>query len=297
MPVDRSRDAQTETAPAAPRGELLSGVAAVLDSVTPATRPIVLPGQRVREKLAGGVPLLHGEDVYVDASAVGVTWERLLTVFEAADDWTAKIDGGRAALAGHRLHAEHATAEALVSHPEHVRDVALAADAAPDLVERLATLAARPVLAAYARQIAPALSLAAWDRGYCPICGAWPVRGERSVDAADLRLRCARCATGWALAPSACPFCQMIDAPVGTVAAMHGQDTATTPGCRACGRALPLVESSEDAPALGALLRPDDVGSARDEPAGVPGPLHLPGAGFRLELADGEPDWDGFDDD
>ena len=227
MLVDRSRNVEAGEAHADAAGVPSSDAATVLDTVAPQIRPIVLPGARVRDKLAAGVPLLHGEELYVDGGVVSATWDRLLTLFGDAEDWQADVPLVRQALASHRLHAEHATVEALVSHPEHVREIALAADAPVGLVEYLSDLAARPVLAAYARQLAPALGLAAWDRGYCPICGVPPVRGEQSEDGVDARLRCDRCDTAW---------------------------TPTRPATQ-------------------------------------------PEAGFRLELADGEAEWDGFDDD
>ena len=224
---DRSRNIGVGMATAGASGVPLSDAASVLDSVSPEIRPIVLPGPRVRDKLATGVPLLHGEEVYVDGGVVGGIWDRLLTLFADAEEWQSDVPLVRQALARQRLHAEHATVEALVSHPEHVREIALAADVPAGLVEYLSDLAARPVLAAYARQLAPALGLAAWERGYCPICGALPAHDASFDDGVEGRLGCVRCATCWA----------------------------------------------------------------------PPRSVSTPEAGFRLELADGEAEWDGFDDD
>lgn len=273
-------------------------MAAVLDSSAPPIRPIVLPGQRVRDKLASGVPLLHGEEVYVDGGAVRATWDRLLRVLAEADEWNGVVVDVRAALAGHRLHAEHATVEALVSHPEHVREVASIADAPVELVALLADLAARPPLAAYARQLAPALGLAAWDRGYCPICGGWPVRGERTGDEARVRLRCGRCRTDWATSTEVCPFCGL-DGSLGTREPLDhaGGHDAGQVLCRACERGLLLVAVSAEPPTFADLLGGDGMGLSRDATLAGPGPVPLAGAGFRLELADGEAEWDGFDDD
>lgn len=291
--------------PATARGELLSRVAAVLDSIALETRPIVLPGQRVRDKLTAGVPLLHGEEVYVDGGAVRATWDRLLGVLAEADEWNDQVVDVRAALAGHRLHAEHATVEALVSHPEHVREVAGTADAPIGLVALLADLAARPPLAAYAQQLAPALGLAAWERGYCPICGGWPARGERAGDGDDSRrLRCGRCVTGWAARVTACPFCGLAEplrtpepsTDEGRQTAEVGYGTAHL-GCRACERWLPLVDASADPPTFADLLDRGSVSLTRDASQSGPGGISPAGAGFRLELADGEAEWDGFDDD
>lgn len=204
---------------------------AVLDGVEPTIRPIVLPGPRVRDKLAAGVPLLHGEEVYLDGGAVRATWDGLLDALGETGQEATEVAAVRAALAGHRLHAEHATVEALVNHPEHVAEIALLADVPTGIVQRLADLAARPVLAAYARQLAPALRLAPWSRTFCPICGAVGEHADRATGDGASRLRCGRCATAW--------------------------DVQRVAG--------------------------DAIADA--------------GAAFRLELADSETEWDGFDDD
>ena len=228
MRLEPSPDTRPEAVPA---GETPSEAGAVLGAIQPTICPVVLPGSRVREKLAAGVPLLHGEDVYLDADAVSATWERLLGVLAQAGEAPSDLAAVRSALACHRLHVEHATVEALMRHPEHVQELARDAGLSVDLVQRLADLAARPVLAAYARQLAPALRLAPWSRRYCPLCGAPPNHDSQAGDDDAVRLVCGRCATGWALERGA------------------GDDKNLAP------------------------------------------------AEFRLELADGEAGWDGYDDD
>ena len=297
MLLERSRDSGSDATPADTRTEALRSAAAVLDAVTPEARPIVLPGQRVRDKLAAGVPLLHGEEVYVDGGVVVEIWDRILAALADVGTRAADVTAVRAALAGHRLNAEHATVEALVSHPEHVREIAAAADALADLVLTVADLAARPVLAAYARQLAPALRLAAWERGYCPICGAWPVRGERVSKGATLRLRCGRCTTGWEPERHTCQECGTVEALGSPEVHDARQAPVTELGCGACGHHLRVVEPAANTPTPGALLAWRDMAPAIEEPGHVLAPGRPSGAGFRLELSDGEAEWDGFDDD
>lgn len=46
-----------------------------------------------------------------------------------------------------------------------------------------------------------------WDRGYCPICGAWPAVAEARGLEGSRRLRCGRCGSDWRAAWLLCPFC------------------------------------------------------------------------------------------
>jgi FdhE protein len=46
-----------------------------------------------------------------------------------------------------------------------------------------------------------------WDRGYCPVCGAWPGLAELVGPERRRVLRCVRCAAGWSWALLLCPYC------------------------------------------------------------------------------------------
>jgi FdhE protein len=72
------------------------------------------------------------------------------------------------------------------------------------LARALAHPVALPVLAACA---ARAGTRAGWDRGYCPVCGAWPALAELRGLEASRQLRCARCGADWATAWLTCVFC------------------------------------------------------------------------------------------
>jgi len=70
-----------------------------------------------------------------------------------------------------------------------------------ELLATLASQAVAPLLRAYADHLLPLLARiddgtsqgAAWQQGYCPVCGAWPILAElRGVELARY-LRCAAC--------------------------------------------------------------------------------------------------------
>jgi len=68
-----------------------------------------------------------------------------------------------------------------------------------------------PALQSYARQLKPVLELDLWTRGYCPVCGAWPVLSElRGADPIRY-LRCALCGSDWVYPLLRCPYCENAD--------------------------------------------------------------------------------------
>lgn len=79
----------------------------------------------------------------------------------------------------------------------------------PALLEQVAALSLRPFLARSAEVWSLRVDLAAWQRPYCPICGAEPDLAVLST-AGDRLLVCGRCLAQWPFDPTACPFCDNV---------------------------------------------------------------------------------------
>ena len=72
---------------------------------------------------------------------------------------------------------------------------------------QLLELALQPVLWAAAARCAELTDIDRWDRGFCPVCGAWPALAEL-VGAEKRRvLRCGRCGSWWSWLVLLCPYC------------------------------------------------------------------------------------------
>jgi FdhE protein len=77
----------------------------------------------------------------------------------------------------------------------------------PTAFAQLLELALQPVLWAAAARCAELTDIDRWDRGFCPVCGAWPALAEL-VGAEKRRvLRCGRCGTSWSWLVLLCPYC------------------------------------------------------------------------------------------
>lgn len=77
----------------------------------------------------------------------------------------------------------------------------------PEAFAQLLELALQPVLWEAAARCASLTDLDRWDRGYCPVCAAWPMLAEL-VGAEKRRvLRCGRCGTWWSWLVLLCPYC------------------------------------------------------------------------------------------
>jgi FdhE protein len=79
-----------------------------------------------------------------------------------------------------------------------------------DTVAVLGQLYALPLLLNAARALSPEASRT-WQRGYCPVCGAWPAMVEMRGIQRERRMRCGCCDSDWLLPVLRCAFCDELD--------------------------------------------------------------------------------------
>jgi FdhE protein len=169
-----------------------------------------LTSELAAAKLAGGVPLLRGESLAVDARSLGRRWQRVCAALhdrpggEAAGTLAEAVKRGRLDL-GEML------AALLAGRPEEVHGRADQLGLDASLTATVLRLAVFPVLEKVGAALAPLREGARWDPGYCPTCGSWPLLGEfRGLE--QLRfLRCGWCAAEWEFPRLRCPFCGQRD--------------------------------------------------------------------------------------
>jgi FdhE protein len=190
------------------RGALIE----ILDLAEVGPVELRLPGDLARARLAAGTPLLDGLALPAPPASAHL-FERLAVAMLADPAGRQPAETLLNATRSHRLHAEQLIGEAIVSHADHLAALAEGAGVPAALVSMLADLASRPLLAALARRLGPALALSAWTRSYCPVCGARPIFAETdphddwSDVPGEVRLRCGRCVTAWVCTPTWCPDC------------------------------------------------------------------------------------------
>jgi hypothetical protein len=156
----------------------------------------VLPPQRAAAKLRHGTPLLHDEPVRLDLDLAADRFTRLAGAGGASAGLVEAATKGRIDLA-------RVFEEAFVQHADHVAQLAAFAGVDAALLAALAEQAVAPLRRAYGEALRPLVERyvgqdGLWDRGYCPVCGAWPDLVETAAEGrpAD-RLRCGACGTTW----------------------------------------------------------------------------------------------------
>lgn len=75
------------------------------------------------------------------------------------------------------------------------------------LLNYLAESSIKPVFVAYAESLKGYVDQQSWYRGYCPVCGSQPERGELQMDFGERFLECSSCSFKWRFRRVVCPFC------------------------------------------------------------------------------------------
>lgn len=142
-----------------------------------------------------GDPLLHGREVRVDAACLERRLERLgaLVGWDRLMQDVLEVGGAAVRQDGEAMErAAHASATD------------------PSVLETIVNLAVWPLLQACGRELLARIP-PGWTRGYCPVCGAWPVLAElRGLERARC-LRCGRCGADWRRPWLACVYCDERD--------------------------------------------------------------------------------------
>lgn len=76
-----------------------------------------------------------------------------------------------------------------------------------DALARMVDLALQPFLWQATAELGARTDLDVWERGYCPVCGAWPGLAELVGPEKKRHLRCVRCGSDWTWLILLCPYC------------------------------------------------------------------------------------------
>ena len=169
---------------------------------------------------ATDAPLLHASTLRIHAGQASTLVMRLAGELGILD--VERVDPLSLILAG--IERDVATLDALASR------LAIPADT----VAVLAQLSALPLLLNAATKLDAEISRT-WQRGYCPVCGAWPALVEMRGIQRDRRLRCGCCGGDWMFPVVRCAFCDETDhAKLGYLLNDDGEQHIKVETCTTC---------------------------------------------------------------
>ena len=188
--------------------ELAATNAALLKAMHEHEPPVLkvdISREHAHTKQAVKLPLLRGEPVSFAANEVRDRFLRLCRIMHNQGNAFAE-ELHTAVKAGH-FRVEDAVVDVIAGDPHAVASRADALGLDAGLAATLLRLTLFPSMVRLALELTPLLDLDSWRRGYCPVCGSWPLLGEfRGLELTRF-LRCGLCASEWELDRLVCPFC------------------------------------------------------------------------------------------
>ena len=186
--------------------------------LAPAPEPLT-PDARPRTP-ADIAPLLHGRTVRLDAGRLRSLVQRLGELV----DLRRVAELGVVGLAAAAVRQDSAVLER----------AARQAEIEPAAFETVLNLAVWPLLQACGRQLQTHIP-SGWSRGYCPVCGAWPVLAELRGLERTRCLRCGRCGGDWQRPWLACVYCSERDHErLGSLVIARRVEGRTVETCASC---------------------------------------------------------------
>lgn len=154
-----------------------------------------------------GEPLLQAGQLVVDPDEVRGELRRVAR--NLADTSEMGTPGQRAAevLASAPVEVGSLSGPALDGDRQAIARAALRLELDADALSNLLELALQPFLWEASSQLSALTDLDRWERGYCPVCGAWPGLAELVGPEKRRVLRCVRCGTAWSWLILLCPYC------------------------------------------------------------------------------------------
>lgn len=197
-------------------------------------------------------PLLHRRSLRADLGGIHRLLERL-----AAAAASGPVEGGTSL---HQYRPSPAETLALVSAAavqDHTVLETLAARRGLNVgaLATVAHLAAYPLLQSCGRQLQSSVS-PSWQRGYCPVCAAWPTLAERRGLDRSRRLRCGRCSTQWEVPWLHCIYCgERNHERLGSLEADGQGEVLKVETCATCKGYLKSIATLQGFPAFELLLQ------------------------------------------
>lgn len=180
----------------------------------PAAGRIALTPEAARAKLAAGQPLLEDEQLDLDLPGVRRFFSSLCSWAGDQPDLARDAWAVKGAVRKGTLDVDDLIGAALDGDQARIDGVAARLGVQPTLIQTLTGFAVSAALMETARTLAPTLEEAgaAWEEGFCPICGGPPLLAELQGSEGQRVLRCAACGGGWKFPRVQCPHCGTTDA-------------------------------------------------------------------------------------
>jgi FdhE protein len=252
-------EAQAELARLAKERPTLQGPSLLLRDLLPLCSPgqnnaFSLDSDRAHSKLAEGVPILRDEALVVDAKTFKDHWLEICKIVALHQEGKEARDLAEAMRSG-RLNPQELTDAVSSGKPETLLHIWGSNNLDASLAATVLRMTSFALFTSLNEALLPLREGFAWQRGYCPTCGSWPLLGEyRGLDQTRF-LRCGLCAASWEAARLYCPFCSTRDHEHLSYLQVEGEETSYKAAtCYQCQGYVKMLSTLTALPPLALLV-------------------------------------------
>ena len=164
--------------------------------------------ETVKTQMKEGFPLMDKKDMKLDMDSASTLFKKICRGLQRKDvNITVEAKKISQAVRKKEVDLEELFRRVLDGDKGYVDFIANKTGLHTWLLSFLAESSIKPSLEAYAEMFKGYVDQESWYKGYCPVCGSQPERGELRIDAGERFLECSACSFKWRFKRVVCPFC------------------------------------------------------------------------------------------
>lgn len=165
------------------------------------------------ERFRQGVPVAEKESFAVSASQLRTAATRLMPAMKKGFPKIApELTALEKALLADEVDLEVTVKDLLADRVKELYETARKLSVGPEIFTFVIGQLLKPFVEKRAESISAMVSELEWLKGYCPICGSWPMMSFLVGEEGKRSLKCSFCGNEWGFLRTACPFCENNDA-------------------------------------------------------------------------------------
>jgi FdhE protein len=148
----------------------------------------------------------------------------------------------KAALKKNRLDLKNCMDGMLNGRVETIRQTASYLETDPVTLKFVLCQLLKPLIEAQAESLRPVMQNLDWKKGYCPVCGSFPVLSSLKSEEGQRWLMCGTCGHEWRFMRTQCPYCENEDAEKSELCFVEGREYERAEMCHHCKRYVVAVD-------------------------------------------------------
>ncbi|MBM4147255.1 MAG: formate dehydrogenase accessory protein FdhE [Nitrospira sp.] len=171
------------------------------------TERIDINEETAKKQMKEGFPLIDKKDINPDMDSAVTLFKNICKVLQRKEKIAPEIKKINQAIRNKEIDLREIFGRLIEGDKGYIEFIANKSGLHTWLLTFLAESSIKPSLEAYADMLKGHVDQESWWKGYCPVCGSQPERGELRIDVGERFLECSSCSFKWRFKRVVCPFC------------------------------------------------------------------------------------------